>query len=359
MSLDITSASALAEQTERTNDDANKKLIALAHRNLSRKNCLLAENISEIHYNILELTTRPDSFSDEEACGKSGAPAESEGGGDDIVARYELEENAGDPCKIGSGNDVAPGDAGHKSVKDAVPLPCKVSLKDNDPTAMYRSRVTSILLKMSSDNEDDDDDENEDDANLLTDGLALLAPHAFKDPSNSQSALPTTRYCDATDDATVSSSAPNNNNKSRNALEDAVDGSETTVLPEHVRKETPRSRDAASTSSHYSDSAASTSKPFKLPILEKMHKTANLQPVEIEENAVALLDSSFSRQDQLEEVRCLDLEPRSSNSSEESNSDMESQHASVSRSDAKKVSEYASGLPFLSRTFNCGNAISV
>ncbi|XP_012224447.1 E3 ubiquitin-protein ligase HECW2 isoform X2 [Linepithema humile] len=69
---------------------------------------------------------------------------------------------------------------------------------------------------------------------------------------------------------------------------------------------------------------------------EKISKTANIQQPEIEENAVALLEPSLIRQEQLEEVRCLDLEPRSSNSSEESNSDIESQHPSTSHNDIKK-----------------------
>ncbi|XP_019696537.1 E3 ubiquitin-protein ligase HECW2 isoform X2 [Harpegnathos saltator] len=324
VSLDITNA--VAKQTEGNNNNANKKSIVLAHKNLSRKKCLLVENISEIHQNILELTTHSDSLSDEEACGKSTL-MESEGS-DDTIAQCEFQENADNSCKNGSNNDMS--DMGHKSVNNTVPLSCKVSLKDDGPV-MYHSRLTSILLKTSSENNEDDDIHS--DANLLTDGLAPLPSHAFKEPSNSQSVL-STHYSDATD-AVVSSSTLDNNNKIRNSLEDTIDGNEAAVLPEHVRKEMLTSRDAACTLSHYNDTA-STSKPFKLPILEKMHKTANAQPAEIEENAVALLESSFSRQDQLEEVRCLDLEPRSSNSSEESNSDMESQHASVSRNDVKK-----------------------
>jgi len=68
-----------------------------------------------------------------------------------------------------------------------------------------------------------------------------------------------------------------------------------------------------------------------------MPKIVSVQQPEVGENAVALLDSSFTRQSQLEEVRCLDLEPRSSNSSEESNSDLELQH--ISNNDIKKVSK--------------------
>lgn len=358
VSLDITNASALAKQTGGNNDDGSKKSIFLAHKNLSRMKCLLAEDISEIRQNILELATRSDSLSDEEACGE-GAPAESESS-DDIVALYEFQEDAGNPCRNGSNNDVT-SDTEHRSVKDAVPLSCKVSLKDNEPV-MYH-RVTNMLLKMSGDNnvdegdndEDDDNDEGDgirNDANLLPDGLAASSSLAFKESSSSQNALPM-RYSDATNDARVSSSAPDNN-KNRNSHEDAVDGNEAAVLPEYVCKETSSSRDAARTSLHYNDTA-STSKPFKLPILEKMHKTANVQSVEIEENAVALLETSFPRQDQLEEVRCLDLEPRSSNSSEESNSDMESQHASVSHNDVKKVSDMRLARTFFPYTENLYN----
>lgn len=66
--MDITSVP--AQQTEESNDDTNKKSVVLAHKNLSRKKCFLAEDISEIRQSILELTTHSDSFSDEEACSK-------------------------------------------------------------------------------------------------------------------------------------------------------------------------------------------------------------------------------------------------------------------------------------------------
>ncbi|XP_017888330.1 E3 ubiquitin-protein ligase HECW2-like isoform X2 [Ceratina calcarata] len=82
-------------------------------------------------------------------------------------------------------------------------------------------------------------------------------------------------------------------------------------------------------------------KPFKLPILENLPESvAARQTREFEENAVALLPRSLSsdvKKDQhLEEAQGIEIEPRSSNSSDASNSDTESQQTVLGRSGTKK-----------------------
>lgn len=327
---DKTDISVLVKQAEESDDDAgttcndmvqnsSKKSIFLAHRNLSRKKGLLAESISEIHRNASELAASPNNVPDE---GKAYGSEKS-----DSIDECDYESSARNLCN--NNIDVAP-DARHKSIDRTIPFhSCKQFLKDG-PAANHGSDIVNILLKTSG---NDDKDCNVDhDSDLSADGLTSLSLDTSKESSNSQSA--TSASCNnVINDVKISLNTSDNNNK--NALENAIDGDELPGSSEHVCKEMSTSQDAGYASPCYNDSA-STSKPFKLPILEKMPKTASVQQSEIEENAVALLDSSFTRQNQLEGVRCLDLEPRSSNSSEESNSDIESQHASTSNNDSKK-----------------------
>ncbi|XP_043493390.1 E3 ubiquitin-protein ligase HECW2 isoform X2 [Polistes fuscatus] len=73
-------------------------------------------------------------------------------------------------------------------------------------------------------------------------------------------------------------------------------------------------------------------KLFKMSILRNVDEAAAIQPTELEENAIALLEPSVSRQETLlEEAQSLELDPRSSNSSDGSNSDTESQQAISTR----------------------------
>ncbi|KAL6257214.1 hypothetical protein P5V15_012141 [Pogonomyrmex californicus] len=323
-----TDTSIVVKQTEESDDDAgttcnntiqnsNKKSIFLAHRNLSRKKCLLAENISEIHHNTLELAACSSNIVD----GKAYGPEKNR----NVVVNVEgdkHESSAGNLCN----NNIDTSDTRHKSIEETIhSRTCKQSLKDNDSATGHIS-FANTLLKTSSDN---DKDCNVGDSSLSTDGLSLSLDTS-KESSNLHSAT-SSNHSDAINNSKVSLSLLDNNNK--NSLENVIDGNELPNTSEYISEE--MSQDMGRASSCYDDSA-STSKPFKLPILEKMPKTANIQQSEVEENAVALLDSSFIRQNQLEGVRCLDLEPRSSNSSEESNSDIESQHASTSNSDVKK-----------------------
>lgn len=327
--LEILDTSVLDKQTEENNDDAgttcndtvqnsSKKSIFLAHRNLSRKKCLLADSVSEIHHNTSELVAQ--NCSSIIPGGKAYGLEKSHD--IDDVEDSDHEPSAGNLC-----NNISAASEKHELIEETIPLR-KQSLKDDDSAANRESLVNTLLKTSSNDDKDCNVDH---DSNLLVDGLTPLSC----EPSSSQSA-PSANYSDATNDAKVSLNPLDNNNK--NTFENVIGRSELPSSTEHVCKEMSTSQDAGCSSSCYSDTA-STSKPFKLPILEKMPKPASVQQPEVEENAVALLDSAFTRQNQLEGVRCLDLEPRSSNSSEESNSDIESQHASTSNSDIKKVSE--------------------
>ncbi|XP_014613767.1 PREDICTED: E3 ubiquitin-protein ligase HECW2 isoform X2 [Polistes canadensis] len=73
-------------------------------------------------------------------------------------------------------------------------------------------------------------------------------------------------------------------------------------------------------------------KLFKMSILRNVDEAAAIQPTELEENAIALLEPSVSRQETLlEEAQSIEMDPRSSNSSDGSNSDTESQQAISTR----------------------------
>ncbi|XP_029667889.1 E3 ubiquitin-protein ligase HECW2 isoform X2 [Formica exsecta] len=347
-----TNTSILVKQTEENNDanttcnniikNSSQKSIFLAHKNLSRKKCLLTENIPEIS-NTSELTMCSDDFLDGKAynCEKSHNIVD--------IKECDHEPNAGNLCNNNDDDDDDDnGDDGdddddddddddvalnarHKVVKETALLhTCKqLSLQHNDSATNYNS-LTNILLRTSSDNTKDSNIDC--DINLSTDELTSLPLHTSKKKlSNLQSALSISADYNDAIDAKVSLNLLENNNKS--SLENIIDENESPISSELVCKEMTMSQRC--TSSCYNDSA-STSKPFKLPILDKMSKTANIQQSEVEENAVALVTSSFTEQNQLEVVRCLDLEPRSSNSSEESNSDLESYNASTSHGDIKK-----------------------
>jgi len=284
----------------------NKKSI-LAHKNLSRNKGLLAESISEIHHNASELavcSNIPD-----------GKAHESEKSHNIDVEEYDCEPGPRNLCN--NNIDVAL-DIKHKLIEETISLhTCKESLKDSD--SMNHDSLVNIL-KTSSNDKDCNIDH---DSNLSADGLTSLSLEISKESLSSQSAT-SANHSDATDDAKVSLNTLDN----KSLLENVI-GNELSISS--ICKEISQEAGCAS----YNDS--NTNKPFKLPILEKMPKIVSVQRPEVEENAVALLDSSFTRQSQLEGVRCLDLEPRSSNSSEESNSDLELQHASTSND--KKVSK--------------------
>lgn len=325
--MKFSDTSILVKQTEENDDDAgttcndtvqnsSKKSIFLAHRNLSRKKCLLAESIFEIHHNTSKLAACSNDIPDGKAYGSEKSHNIVD------VEECDHEPSVGNLCN--NNIDIA-SDSRHKSIAETIPsYTCKQFLKDDSAT--NHSSLVNTLLKSSS---DDDKDCNVDHDNLSIDGLTSL--ETSKESSNSQSAI-STSSSDTINDAKVSLNRLDNNNK--NSLEN--DGNELPISSEYVCKEMSTSQDTECTSLCYNISA-STSKPFKLPILEKMPKTASVQQPEIEENAMALLDTSFTRQNQLEGIRCLDLEPRSSNSSEESNSDIESQQASTSNTDIKVI----------------------
>lgn len=334
---DITNASISAckraeedvDETDATCNDtiqnSAQKSFYITHKNLSRKKCLLAEDIPDIRSNILELTVFPDDLSDSGAYDKN-TPVDPEK--NCIVERCEHQQNATDLCR---NNDYVTSD-------DTVPpssLTNKISSRDDNSTPTNHNSLVNVLLKTSDDNNKSNSmcqDVNS------SDESAILPSRASRESPASRSALSNSCHSDVIDnDAKTFSNSLDNN---RNSFENVIGGSVLLAPSENSCKHTLTPQDAGCTLSQHYDDSASTSKPFKLPILEKMPKTANVQqPVEVEENAVALLDPSFTRRDQLEEVRCLDLEPRSSNSSEESNSDVESQHPSTSHNDVKKVSK--------------------
>ncbi|KAL0099226.1 hypothetical protein PUN28_020063 [Cardiocondyla obscurior] len=311
----------LVHQTEE-NDDNNadtvcndtvqnsSKKSTFLHKNLSRKKCILTDGISEIH-NTSELATCSNNIPDKKAY-------EPERGHNVILDEYNHESTAGNLCN----NNIDVTDE-HKLSREII-HPDNQSLKNNDSATNHS--LVNALLKTSS---NDDKDSNIDcDSNLLTDGLTALSLDTSKESSSQSATL--VNYSNATNDAKEPLNLDNNN---KSLLGNVTDGNELPSSSKHLYKEMSMPQDAGCSLS-YNDSA-STSKPFKLPILEKMPKTASVQQSQVEENAAAFLDSAFTRQNQLEGVRCLDLEPRSSNSSEESNSDIES-HPSTSNNDIKK-----------------------
>ncbi|XP_018406121.1 PREDICTED: E3 ubiquitin-protein ligase HECW2 [Cyphomyrmex costatus] len=319
----------LVKQTEENDDigtlcdntiqNLSKKSVFLTHRNLSRKKGLLAENISKFHCDASESAACSNNISDGKIYGFENSH-------NIDVEECSNKPSAGNLC---NNNTDVTSDTRHKSIQETIPLHTyKETLKDNDSDTSNFSLV--MLLKTSSN--DDKDCKIEHESNLSTDGLASLSLDISKESLNSQSASSTSNYSDVTNDTKISLNTLDNNNKK--SFENVIEGNELPSSSKHVCKEMSTSQDAGHSSS--SHESVSINKPFKLPILEKMPKTASVQQSEVEENAVALLDSSFTRQNQLERIRCLDSEPRSSNSSEESNSDIELQHASTSNNDIKK-----------------------
>ncbi|KAG7207270.1 hypothetical protein KM043_008944 [Ampulex compressa] len=127
--------------------------------------------------------------------------------------------------------------------------------------------------------------------------------------------------------------------KPHNSLSSIVHSShnvtEASELTLHTSKCVPMSDNNLADVSHFAD-IPNVRKPFKLPILENLHETAISQQCEVEENAMALLEPSNTKQDHLEEAQCIDLERHSSNSSDGSNSDTESQQAVLVHSGTKK-----------------------
>ncbi|EGI64267.1 PREDICTED: E3 ubiquitin-protein ligase HECW2 isoform X1 [Acromyrmex echinatior] len=321
--------SVLVKQTEENDDgttcnnaiqNLSKKSIFIAHKNLSRKKGLLAENISEIHCDASELATCSNNIPDEKAYGFEKSY-------NIDVEECSDESSAGNLCN--NNTDVSL-DTRHKSIQETIPShTCKQSLKDDDSDTSHFSLVNILLKTSSNDDKNCKIDHESNESNLPANRLTSLSLDISKESLNSQSAT-SANYSDATNDTKISLNILDNNNK--NLLEN--DGNELPSSSKHVCKEMSTSQDMGHASSCHD--SVSIGKPFKLPILEKMPKTASVQQSEVEENAVALLDSSLTRQNQLERIRCLDSEPRSSNSSEESNSDIELQHASISNNDIKK-----------------------
>lgn len=120
----------------------------------------------------------------------------------------------------------------------------------------------------------------------------------------------------------------NNKNTSEDLNRLSEDGSS------HISKNVPK---AQNTLANIMCCNEITRKPFKLPILENISETASAQQTELEENAVALLEPPSIRNDHLDEAQGIEIEPRSSNSSDASNSDTESQQAVLGRTGTKKV----------------------
>ncbi|XP_076749701.1 hecw ubiquitin protein ligase [Xylocopa sonorina] len=109
----------------------------------------------------------------------------------------------------------------------------------------------------------------------------------------------------------------------------------------HMSKGVPKSQSTLADLVHCNDI---TKKPFKLPILENLPDTASAQQTELEENAVALLEPTLTKKHHLEEAQGIEIEPRSSNSSDASNSDTESQQAVLGHNGTKKRSCDANGI---------------
>ncbi|KOC65184.1 E3 ubiquitin-protein ligase HECW2 [Habropoda laboriosa] len=101
----------------------------------------------------------------------------------------------------------------------------------------------------------------------------------------------------------------------------------------HMSRSVPKSQNTLADLVHCNDI---TKKPFKLPILENLPETASAQQTELEENAVALLEPSSTKKNHLDEAQGIEIEPRSSNSSDASNSDTESQQAVLGHNGTKK-----------------------
>ncbi|OAD62246.1 E3 ubiquitin-protein ligase HECW2 [Eufriesea mexicana] len=124
----------------------------------------------------------------------------------------------------------------------------------------------------------------------------------------------------------LNSAENNNKNTSENSRLNEAGSS-------HMSKSGPKSQNTLTDLVHCNDI---TKKPFKLPILENLSETAGAHQTELEENAVALLEPSSTKKDHLEEAQGIEIEPRSSNSSDASNSDTESQQAVLGHNGTKK-----------------------
>ncbi|RLU19566.1 hypothetical protein DMN91_008123 [Ooceraea biroi] len=323
--LEIADTPTLSKQIVKNNDadatmsdvmvqNSNKQSSFFVHRNLFRENYFLTENVPEIHCSTSELRTCSSDHSDGENPGRE-------------KSRIDMEEQEREPVteNLCNNNDNTL-DANHKSAEIMSLHTCNQSSRNDISVISACSNVTSNSLEVSGD--EDKHFSTDYNVNSLVNGLTSL--HLSKELLDSQNVSIPVNYSDINNDAKLSL---DNNNKS--VLENMIDENELSASSECAYKETPVLQSMECISSRYND-CANTSK-FKLPILEEASKTANInQQAEVEENAVALLDSSFTRQDQLEKVRCLDLEPRSSNSSEESNSDIEFQHATTNHNNTKR-----------------------
>ncbi|XP_015594787.1 E3 ubiquitin-protein ligase HECW2 isoform X2 [Cephus cinctus] len=82
------------------------------------------------------------------------------------------------------------------------------------------------------------------------------------------------------------------------------------------------------------DSPCQPKKPFRLPSLANLLEVAEAQRAKLEENAEVLSEST--NRVEMDEARGLEVERRSSNSSDASNSDTESQQAAATHSGTKK-----------------------
>lgn len=128
-------------------------------------------------------------------------------------------------------------------------------------------------------------------------------------------------------------------NSSKNSIENVDRSIKETGSHSYCSASTSNSQNTLSTLVHCKEV---TRKPFKLPILENLDKLENFQETasarhaDVEENAMALLEPSSTKQNHLENAQCVEMEPRSSNSSDGSNSDTESQQAVLGHLGTKK-----------------------
>jgi len=274
------------------------------------------ENIPEIHHSTLELTCFNAHSNDKNLDREKSS-------------NMDIEEHEHESIteNLYNNNDDK-FDVNHKSMEKIISPHIYNQSSKNDISVI---NACSNMINNSLEVPDDDDKYfNTDlDINSFVNGLTSL--HLSKESLNSRNVSIPVHYSDKTNDAKLFNQLDNNN---KSTLEDITDKNKLSALSECVYKDMSILQNMECISSHYNDCANTST--FKLPVLKKISKTVNInQQTEMEENAVALLDSSFIKQDQLEEVRCLDLEPRSSNSSEESNSDIEFQHANANHNDIK------------------------
>lgn len=320
--MEIVDASVLPKQIAKINDtDAticdvmvqeHKKPIFFVHRNLIREKCSLTENVPEIYHSTSELTCSSDQLNSENSSHEKSHNS-------DMEVCESIAEN------LHNNNNIS--DADDKSAKEIISLQtCNHSSSNDAPTINACNSVTNSVLETFDSH--DEHFSTDYDVNVLMNGLTSL--HLSKELLNSQNVLIPVNYSDMIRN-TKSLNQLDNNNKStfENASHEELSASS-----ECIYNEMPIGQNMECTSSRYTD--CTNTNTFKLPSFEKTSKAVNInQQADMEENAVALLDSSFTKQDLLEEVRCLDFEPRSSNSSEESTSDIESQNATANHNDIK------------------------